>query len=239
MPHNYVIISCAPSAGNLKEELQKYISLDELPAMYGGNRYAPDAECSDFIKPGQDVPPKYYLTNQMTASRDSMTRVVVGRGLVHEVCCEVAEVGSTLRWEFFSTDYDISFGVHMKKKLVKKTEKQTIVSWQLLLLLHDVAIVAAFACYCRCCILSLLCCCCCMLLLLFHICCMFFFIAVVSLHYLALEVTCILTLVTTIASPLESVSKAFPPSMVKSHYNNVMYIRVRIIIMYSETCMLL
>ena len=98
--------------------------------MYGGNRYAPDAECSDFIRPGRDVPPRYFLSNRMEASRDHMTRVVVGRGSVHKVRCEVTEVGSTLKWEFFSTDYDIGFSMYMKTKRTqeeKKPEKLTIV----------------------------------------------------------------------------------------------------------------
>lgn len=111
---------------NLKEELQKYISLDELPAMYGGNRYAPDAQCSDFIRPGRDVPPKYYLTNQTETSKDQMDRVMIGRGSTHKVQCEVMEEGSTLQWEFFSTDYDISFGVYLKKKAGADGGKEVI-----------------------------------------------------------------------------------------------------------------
>ena len=95
--------------GNLREEMPKYISLDQLPALYGGDRYEPDAECSDYIQHGGDVDPKYYLTNRMETSREEMERVVVGRGSSHKVRHEVAEVGSTLQWEFCSTDYDISF----------------------------------------------------------------------------------------------------------------------------------
>ena len=129
--------------------MQKYISLDELPAMYGGNQYAPDAECSNFIRPGRDVPPKYYLTNQMGASKEHMTRVVIGSGLVHEVCCEVVEAGSTLQWEFFSTDYDISFGICMGPR--DETEKVTIVRLQCYLAI----------CGMRCCCFCCCCCCCC------------------------------------------------------------------------------
>jgi hypothetical protein len=103
-----------PFKGNLKEEMQKYISLDELPAMYGGNRMEPDPECTAYINPGRDVPPKYYLTNLTETSRDQMDKVVVGRGSTHKVNFAVEEVGSTLQWEFFSTDYDISFEVYRK-----------------------------------------------------------------------------------------------------------------------------
>ena len=70
---------------NWQQELQKYIHPDQLPAMYGGNRYEPDAECSDYISSGGDVPPKYYLTNQTEASKDEMKRVLVGRKSTHKV----------------------------------------------------------------------------------------------------------------------------------------------------------
>ena len=102
--------------GNWKDELQKYISPDQLPAMYGGNRYEPDAECSNYICPGRDVHPKYYLTNQTKTSMEDMERVVVRRGASHKVQCEVTDVRSTLRWEFFTTGYDIAFGISIKKK---------------------------------------------------------------------------------------------------------------------------
>ena len=60
--------------------MQKYISLDQLPALYGGDRYEPDAECSDYIQHGGDVDPKYYLSNRTETSREEMERVVVGSG---------------------------------------------------------------------------------------------------------------------------------------------------------------
>ena len=37
-------------------------------------------------------------------------------------------MGTTVQWEFFSTDYDISFEFHLKKKVADKTEKEIIVS---------------------------------------------------------------------------------------------------------------
>ena len=114
-------------AGNLKEEMQKYISLDQLPGMYGGNRFEPDAECSDYIRPGRDVPPKYYLSNCTETSREEMERVVVGRGSSHKVRHEVAAVGFTLQWEFFTSEYDIAFGVTMNYMAAEKKGKQIIV----------------------------------------------------------------------------------------------------------------
>ena len=37
------------SAANWKEELQEYISPDQLPQAYGGTRCEPDPMCSDFV----------------------------------------------------------------------------------------------------------------------------------------------------------------------------------------------
>ena len=73
--------------GNWQEVLQQYISPDQLPAMYGGTRYEPDAQCSKYIRPGRDVPEKYYLSNLKEANKEDMERVVVGRGSSHKVCC--------------------------------------------------------------------------------------------------------------------------------------------------------
>ena len=87
----------------------------------------PDPECSDFISPGRDVPPKYYLTNQTETSKEQMDRVTVGRGSAHKASSVVEEAGSTLQWEFFSTDYDVSFSMYLKRRVGDKKEKTTIV----------------------------------------------------------------------------------------------------------------
>ncbi len=97
-----------------------YISLDQLPALYGGDRYEPDAECSNYIQHGGDVDPKYYLSNRTETSREEMERAVVGRGSSHKVRHKVAEIGSTLQWEFFTTDYDIAFELSFVKTEVAR-----------------------------------------------------------------------------------------------------------------------
>jgi hypothetical protein len=112
---------------NLREEMQKYISLDQLPAMHGGDRYEPDAQCSRYIRPGRDVPPKYYLINCTETRREDMERVVVERGLPHKVRLEVSEPGSILKWEYVTIERDITFGVTMKHKVAERTEKRIIV----------------------------------------------------------------------------------------------------------------
>ena len=58
-----------------------------------------------------------------------MERVVVGRGSSHKVRHEVAEVGCTLQWEFFTTDYDIAFelSVIVKTKSAGKAVATSLV----------------------------------------------------------------------------------------------------------------
>ena len=74
-----------------------------------------------------DIPPAYYLTNLTETSREEMERVVVGRGSVHKIRCEVAEPRSVLKWEFISVDYDIAFGVYHKSD--KKLKEQVVGYW--------------------------------------------------------------------------------------------------------------
>ena len=40
---------CVFVSGNWKEELQKYISPDQLPQAYGGTRCEPDPYCTDYV----------------------------------------------------------------------------------------------------------------------------------------------------------------------------------------------
>ena len=112
--------------GNWKEELQKYISPDQLPVMYGGTRQEPDDQCSNYLRQGGNVPPRFYLTNQTETSRDEMERITVGRRSAHNVVYEIEQVGSTLQWEFFTTTYDISYEVYIKS--ASKKDRVIIVS---------------------------------------------------------------------------------------------------------------
>lgn len=105
---------------NWKEELQKYISPDQLPQVYGGTRCEPDSCCTDYINPGCDVPPKFFFENHMSTNHEDMERVVVSRAHSHTLTFDVVEVDSLLTWEFVSTDHDIGFGVFFLTKNGKK-----------------------------------------------------------------------------------------------------------------------
>ena len=94
------------------------------------------------INPGYDIPPEYYLTNLTETSRDEMERVIVRRGSKHKIQCQVEEHRSLLRyvwcfisysserycsvqpyrWEFVTSDHDISFGVYHKPTGSNKEE---------------------------------------------------------------------------------------------------------------------
>ena len=60
----------------------------------------------NFLCFGGPVPEKYYKVND-----DTYEKVTVAAGAVYVRRHEVAERGSTLAWDFFTTDNDIGFGV--------------------------------------------------------------------------------------------------------------------------------
>ena len=105
--------------GNWKEDIQKYISPDQLIEAYGGTRCEPDPWCTDYVSPlveifilvefalnfprvpqlnpGYDVPPEYYLMNLMETNKENMQRTTVRRASEHLVNCAVEEPKSVLR----------------------------------------------------------------------------------------------------------------------------------------------
>ncbi|XP_065898687.1 SEC14-like protein 2 isoform X2 [Dysidea avara] len=102
------------AGANWKEELQKYISPDNLPEFYGGTRREPDPTCSKYIKMGGDVPDKYFFTNNLENPMEDMDVVTVNRGSSVQVQYEVDTPGTLLRWEVVTKGYDIGFGLYHK-----------------------------------------------------------------------------------------------------------------------------
>ena len=45
----FAVVFFVRVSGNWKEELQKYISPDQLPQAYGGTRCEPDPYCTDYV----------------------------------------------------------------------------------------------------------------------------------------------------------------------------------------------
>lgn len=53
-----------------------------------------------------------------------MEKIQVGRGASHKLTHNILEVGSTLEWEFVSTDYDIGFGLML---LTDKSKQELVI----------------------------------------------------------------------------------------------------------------
>ncbi|XP_064396571.1 SEC14-like protein 4 [Halichondria panicea] len=96
---------------NWREELQKYVAPEQLPQDFGGTRCEPDPECTDHIRPGGDIPERYYLSNLTIHNKEDMSSVLVASRRRHVVELEVTAIGSILKWEFLTDNYDIGFGI--------------------------------------------------------------------------------------------------------------------------------
>ena len=87
------------------------------------------------INHGGDIPEEYYLTHISEAKKEEMKKVVVGARRTHRVVCEAPQPQSVLKWEFFTTEYDIAYGVHHynsrtpKDDLVCLLNKCSVVIW--------------------------------------------------------------------------------------------------------------
>ncbi|XP_062037954.1 SEC14-like protein 4 isoform X1 [Lepus europaeus] len=102
---------------NWKQELHKFISPDQLPAVFGGTMTDPDGnpKCLTKIKYGGEVPKSYYRHQQVKLQYEHT--VSVGRGSSQQVENEILFPGCVLRWQFASDGGDIGFGVFLKTKM--------------------------------------------------------------------------------------------------------------------------
>ncbi|XP_006894849.1 PREDICTED: SEC14-like protein 4 [Elephantulus edwardii] len=102
---------------NWKEDLQKFISPDQLPAEFGGTMTDPDGnpKCLTKIQYGGFVPKRFYQRNQVKMQYDHTESV--GRGSSLQVENEILFPGCVLRWQFASEGGDIGFGVFLKTKI--------------------------------------------------------------------------------------------------------------------------
>ncbi|KAL5016996.1 hypothetical protein ScPMuIL_006585 [Solemya velum] len=97
-----------------KHVLMKYIDEEQLPAFLGGKMCDPDGDprCKTMICQGGEVPHDYYLQTEELLSH--MTAATIPRGEKLYLNYDVQLVGSILRWEFKTEDYDVGFGVFFK-----------------------------------------------------------------------------------------------------------------------------
>lgn len=101
--------------GNYQSALLEYISHDQLPAFLGGTQTDSDGNprCTEKICQGGIVPKEYYISE--TAYLDHMNSRTVENGGKLLIQQEVKTPGSTLCWEFKTVDYDIHFGLLIKR----------------------------------------------------------------------------------------------------------------------------
>uniref|UniRef100_A0A5F9DE09 Pescadillo homolog n=1 Tax=Oryctolagus cuniculus TaxID=9986 RepID=A0A5F9DE09_RABIT len=110
-------LSPPPHADNWKQDLHKFISPDQLPAVFGGTMTDPDGnpKCLTKINYGGEVPKSYHRRQQVRLQYEHT--VSVGRGSSQQVENEILFPGCVLRWQFASDGGDIGFGVFLKTKM--------------------------------------------------------------------------------------------------------------------------
>ncbi|XP_074139812.1 SEC14-like protein 4 [Sminthopsis crassicaudata] len=112
---------------NWKEDLQKLIDPDQLPAEYGGTLTDPDGNPKYLtkIRYGGVVPKKYYLQNQMKMQYEHT--VSINRGSSHQVEIEILFPGCVLRWQFLLDGPDIGVGIYLKTKMGERQRAKEMV----------------------------------------------------------------------------------------------------------------
>nr|XP_020852307.1 SEC14-like protein 2 isoform X3 [Phascolarctos cinereus] len=112
---------------NWKEDLQKLIHPDQLPAEYGGTLTDPDGNPKYLtkIKYGGVVPKRYYLQNQMKMQYEHT--VSVNRGSSHQVETEILFPGCVFRWQFMLDGSDIGVGIYLKTKMGERQRAKEMI----------------------------------------------------------------------------------------------------------------
>ncbi|XP_044514814.1 SEC14-like protein 4 isoform X3 [Gracilinanus agilis] len=112
---------------NWKEELQKFINPDQLPAEYGGTLRDPDGNPKYLTKItyGGVVPKKYTSQKQLKLQYEHT--VSVNRGSSHQVEFEILFPGCVLRWQFMLDGPDIGFGIYLKTKMGERQKAREMI----------------------------------------------------------------------------------------------------------------
>ncbi|XP_043836249.1 SEC14-like protein 2 isoform X2 [Dromiciops gliroides] len=112
---------------NWKEDLQKFINPDQLPAEYGGTLKDPDGNPKYLtkIQYGGVIPKKYYLQNQMKMQYEHT--VSISRGSSHQVELEILSPGCILRWQFLLDGPDIGVGIYLKTKMGERQRAKEMI----------------------------------------------------------------------------------------------------------------
>lgn len=113
-----------------REELQKSIDPEVLPAFLGGNRTDPDGNplCNASVKHGTLVPEEYYRTKTTNrlSTQPGVQKLTVARMSKVNLNLDVAEPGSLIEWEFETVGKDIGFGLLYKNSICDNLEKELV-----------------------------------------------------------------------------------------------------------------
>ncbi|XP_014262397.1 SEC14-like protein 2 [Cimex lectularius] len=97
-----------------KAAILSNVDPDQLPQIYGGTQCDPDGDpaCPSRIHPGGKIPKSYYLRNKVHEDKNEeyIVTTVKKRDKLF-LNYEVKEMGSFIRWAFYSDGHDIKFGI--------------------------------------------------------------------------------------------------------------------------------
>lgn len=119
---------------NYKQHLLKDIDADQLPVHWGGTATDPDGDphCKSKICLGGTIPEKYYRKKMLEENTDlsKYTAVTVQKGSTTQLDFPVTVKNSLLRWNFYTDNNDIGFGVYRRTSTDQKqkiTDMEVIV----------------------------------------------------------------------------------------------------------------
>lgn len=111
---------------NWKSIILKDIDAEQIPVHWGGTAKDPDGDiyCKSKICLGGTVPESYYLKNiQDNFDLTQFTTITVNRGSFTNLDFKVDKPKSVLRWNFWTDNNDICFGVYRQTDASTKSQK--------------------------------------------------------------------------------------------------------------------
>jgi len=105
-------------ASQWKKSILEEVDADQLPVHYGGTLADPDGNphCITKVNMGGTVPESYYFNKQMKLnSNNNKKNLTVANGTKQKLEFAVKDHGLKIRWDFYSEEGDIAFGIYKKK----------------------------------------------------------------------------------------------------------------------------
>jgi len=115
---NKVKILAGNNASHWRNAILKEIDADQFPAYYGGTMTDPDGNpnCISKINMGGLIPKSYYFNDQSNKKSNYNNKKIltISYGSKEKLEYNVKLPGSKIRWNFYSEEGDISFGIYKK-----------------------------------------------------------------------------------------------------------------------------